>query len=123
MRDNKWGRIVTLGSVQQLRPNPQMIVYAASKAAQSNMVKLLATQLGKYGITINNLSPGAIETIRNKEALADTAYRKKIENAIPIGYVGQPSDIAPTALLLCTDAGRYITDTDILVDGGMSIPQ
>lgn len=122
MEKKKWGRIITLGSVQQYRPNQQMIVYAATKTGQHNMVRNLAPQLAKLGITINNLAPGAIETIRNKEALSDKDYREKIENSIPVGYVGEPIDIAPMALLLCSDAGRYITGADMLVDGGMSLP-
>lgn len=122
MRERKWGRIVTVGSVQQYRPNTAMAVYAATKAAQRNLVMTLCAQLANDGITINNIAPGAIETIRNVEALADTAYRAKIEKSIPVGFVGQPEDIAPTVLLLCSNEGRYITGTDIPVDGGMSIP-
>ena len=122
MRAQKWGRIVTVGSVQQNRPNTAMIVYAASKSAQLNMVRTLAVQLSAEGITVNNLAPGCIETIRNVEALSDPAYRKKIENVIPVGFIGQPDDLAGAALLLCSDAGRYITGADFLVDGGMSLP-
>lgn len=122
MRSRKWGRIVTIGSVQQRRPNTAMAVYAATKAAQNNLVMTLSSQLAEYGITINNVAPGAIETIRNTEALADTSYRAKIEKSIPVGFVGEPEDVAPTVLLLCSDEGRYITGADIPVDGGMSIP-
>ena len=122
MREKKWGRIVTIGSVQQSRPNTAMAVYAATKAAQNNLVMTLCVQLASDGITINNIAPGAIETIRNTKVLADADYRKKIETSIPVGFVGQPKDIAPTVLLLCSDEGRYITGADIPVDGGMSIP-
>ena len=122
MRERKWGRIVTVGSVQQSRPNTAMAVYAATKAAQNNLVMTLCGQLAGDGITINNIAPGAIETVRNEKALSDEAYRAKIENSIPVGFVGQPADIAPTVLLLCSDEGRYITGADIPIDGGMSIP-
>lgn len=122
MREKHWGRIVTVGSVQQWHPNTSMTIYAASKAAQSNMTRTLSTQLAKDGITINNIAPGAIETVRNEEVLADAAYRRKIENSIPVGFVGQPSDIAPLVMLLCSDEGRYLTGADIPIDGGMSIP-
>ena len=122
MRAKQWGRIVTVGSVQQWRPNTAMTVYAASKAAQSNMTRTLSTQLAKDGITINNIAPGAIETVRNEEVLADAAYRQKIEKSIPVGFVGQSYDIAPLVMLLCSDEGRYITGADIPIDGGMSIP-
>ena len=122
MRERKWGRIVTVGSVQQHRPNTAMAVYAATKAAQNNLVMTLCGQLAGDGITINNIAPGAIETVRNEKALSDATYREKIEKSIPVGFVGQPGDIAPTVLLLCSDEGRYITGADIPIDGGMSIP-
>ena len=122
MRKQGWGRILTVGSVQQSRPNTAMAVYAATKAAQNNLCMTLCGQLAGDGITINNIAPGAIETVRNEKVLADPDYRKMIENAIPVGFVGQPEDIAPTILLLCSNEGRYITGANIPIDGGMSIP-
>ena len=121
MKKNKWGRIVTLGSVQQSRPHPQMIVYAASKMAQLSMVKNLAAQIGKYGVTINNLAPGVFPTVRNEEVLKDEKYKAIIEGKIPLGFIGDPVDCAATTLLLCSDAGKYITGQDIFVDGGMGL--
>jgi NAD(P)-dependent dehydrogenase (short-subunit alcohol dehydrogenase family) len=121
MQKKKWGRIVTIGSVQQIRPHQQMIAYAASKVAQVSMIKSLAPQFGPNGVTINNLAPGAIFTGRNEEVLKDEHYRKNTEAKIPLGYVGEPTDCAATALLLCSDAGRYITGQDIFVDGGMGL--
>lgn len=123
MEYKKWGRIVTLGSVQQNRPSKQMIVYAASKAAQLNIVKNLSWQLGYKGITINNLAPGVIETVRNKDVLSNDSFRVEIEKNIPVGYIGEPNDLASMALLLCSDAGRYVSGADIFVDGGMSLPE
>lgn len=121
MKEKGWGRIVTIGSVQQLRPHQQMIAYAASKVAQLSMVKSLAPQFGAFGVTINNLAPGAILTGRNKEVLRDETYKKNVEAKIPLGFIGEPADCAATALLLCSDAGRYITGQDIFVDGGMGL--
>ncbi len=123
MESKGWGRIVTLGSVQQNRPSKQMIVYAASKAAQLSMVKNLAWQLGNKGITINNLAPGVIGTVRNEEVLSNEVFKTKIVKNIPLGYIGEPDDLASMALLLCSDAGRYISGADIFVDGGMSLPE
>jgi NAD(P)-dependent dehydrogenase (short-subunit alcohol dehydrogenase family) len=121
MQERKWGRILTIGSVQQLRPHQQMIAYAASKVAQVSMVKSLAPQFGPNGVTINNLAPGAIATGRNEEVLKDGAYKAGVEAKIPLGFIGEPVDCAATALLLCSDAGRYITGQDIYVDGGMGL--
>ena len=121
MQQKKWGRIVTVGSVQQARPHQQMIVYAASKMAQVSMVKSLAPQFGIDGVTINNIAPGAIYTGRNEEVLKDDDYKKAVEAKIPLGFIGEPSDCAATTLLLCSNAGRYITGQDIFVDGGMGL--
>ena len=121
MQQKKWGRIVTVGSVQQSRPHPHMIVYAASKMAQLSMVKSLAPQFAPYGVTINNLAPGAIYTKRNETVLHDQDYKAKVEAGIPAGYIGEPQDCAATALLLCSEGGRYITGQDIFVDGGMGL--
>lgn len=123
MQEKGWGRILTLGSVQQNRPSQQMVVYAASKAAQMNIVKNLARQLGSKGITINNLAPGVIGTVRNEDVLSNEEFKKNIENSIPLRFIGIPDDLASMALLLCSNAGRYITGADILVDGGMSLPE
>lgn len=121
MKEKGWGRIVTIGSVQQVRPHQEMIAYAASKVAQTSMVKSLAPQFGPFGVTINNLAPGAILTGRNEEVLRDKNYKKNVEAKIPLGFIGEPADCAATALLLCSDAGRYITGQDIFVDGGMGL--
>jgi NAD(P)-dependent dehydrogenase (short-subunit alcohol dehydrogenase family) len=121
MQKKQWGRIVTVGSVQQVRPHQQMIAYAASKVAQVSMVKSLAPQFAPNGVTINNLAPGAISTGRNEEVLKDEQYKKNVEAKIPVGFIGEPSDCAPAALLLCSGAGRYITGQDIYVDGGMGL--
>lgn len=122
MRARKWGRILTVGSVQQRRPHPDMVVYAASKAAQENMARNLAKQLGPEGITVNNLAPGVIMTDRNTDALADGAYAARVRELIPLRAFGEAGDCAGAALLLCSDAGRYITGVDLFVDGGMGLP-
>jgi NAD(P)-dependent dehydrogenase (short-subunit alcohol dehydrogenase family) len=98
-----------------------MIVYAASKNAQLSMVRSMAPEFARHGVTVNNLAPGAIITGRNEEVLKDNAYKKLTEAKIPLGYIGEPVDCAPAALLLCSDAGRYITGQDIFVDGGMGL--
>jgi NAD(P)-dependent dehydrogenase (short-subunit alcohol dehydrogenase family) len=99
-----------------------MAIYAATKSAVANLVRNLAPQLAPSGVTINNLAPGAIATARNEQALADAAYREKVLARIPLGHVGKPADCAGLAILLCSDAGHYITGQDIFVDGGMGLP-
>lgn len=121
MSKNKWGRIVSVGSVQQYKPHKDMLVYAGTKEAQMSMVKNLAKQLAPAGITVNCMSPGVIATPRNEDALSDKEYAKKIQDGIPCGFAGRAEDCAGAVLLLCSEGGRYITGTDIVVDGGMRL--
>jgi len=121
MKAQKWGRIVTIGSVQEAKPHPDMLVYSASKAAQTNMMQSLALQLAGDGITVNNVAPGVIYTDRNVEALSDPAYAKVVTDSIPVGFYGEPEDCAGIVSLLCSEEGRYITGQNIFVDGGKSI--
>jgi len=121
MKKNGWGRIVTIGSVQEAKPHPDMLIYSASKAAQTNMMQSLALQLAKDGITVNNVAPGVIYTDRNIEALSDPDYAKKVTDSIPVGFYGEPDDCAGIVSLICSDEGRYITGQSIYVDGGKGI--
>ena len=121
MKEQKWGRIVTIGSVQEAKPHPDMLVYSASKAAQTNMVQSLSLQLAANGITVNNVAPGVIYTDRNVEALSDVEYAKKVTSSIPVGFYGEPEDCVGIVSLLCSEQGRYITGQSIFVDGGKSI--
>lgn len=122
MKAQKWGRLIVVGSVQERRPHPDMVAYAATKGAQENLVRNIARQVAAEGITVNNLCPGVFATDRNKEALADPVYSEKVLNAIPMHLAAEPEDAAGAALLLASDAGRYITGATILVDGGLSLP-
>lgn len=121
METQKWGRIITIGSVQEAKPHPDMLIYSSIKAAQTAMVKSLSLQLAKDGITVNNVAPGVIYTDRNREALADPDYAKKVSDSIPAGFYGEPEDCAGIVSLLCSEKGRYITGQSIFVDGGKSV--
>ncbi len=121
MKENGWGRIVTIGSVNQYNQHPELALYGMSKAAQLKLIQNIAPFLAPYGVTVNNVAPGAINTPRNEEALNDKEFKQKVENSIPCGYIGEPEDISPAVLLLCSDEGRYITGTDLVIDGGMML--
>ena len=121
MKKKGWGRIVTIGSVNQYNQHPELSLYGVTKAAQMKMVENLAPQLAPFGITINNVAPGAINTPRNTEALKDEVFKNKVISSIPCGYIGEAKDIAPAVLLLCSEEGRYITGSDLKIDGGMSL--
>jgi NAD(P)-dependent dehydrogenase (short-subunit alcohol dehydrogenase family) len=119
MASRGWGRVVTIGSVQQVRPHPRMMVYAGTKAAQLNWAWNLARQFGGQGVTVNNLAPGAILTARNRVQMATEG--KALKQRIPAGRLGTPDDLAGAALLLCSDAGSYINGVNLYVDGGRAI--
>ena len=123
MKARGWGRMMVVGSVQERRPHPMKIAYAASKGAQENMVRNIARQVAAEGITVNNLCPGVFATDRNKYMYDDPAYEKAVLDAIPMHLVAEPIDAAGTAVLLASDAGRYITGATIVIDGGLSLPR
>ncbi len=117
----KWGRIVTVGSVNQYNNHEMLTVYGMTKAAQMKMVQNIAQSLAPHGVTINNIAPGAIYTPRNARDLSDDDFKKAVESKIPCGYVGTPEDVAPAVLLMCSEEGRYITGAELLIDGGMHL--
>jgi len=119
MRSRGWGRILTIGSVNQTRPEPTLAVYAALKSAQDNLARNLARQLADTGITVNNLSPGLVATARNCwRREDDDAWRQIQYAANPMHRAATPDEMAGAALLLCSDAGRFITGIDLPVTGG-----
>ena len=121
MQARHWGRILCVGSVQEFRPHKDMLMYAAGKCAMQSMVRNLGKQLAPYGVTINNLCPGVIDTPRNAGALADPTYARQVYAGIPMAYAGVPDDCVGAALLFCSDAGRYITGSELVIDGGMQL--
>jgi glucose 1-dehydrogenase len=122
MVQRKWGRIITVGSVQQHRTSPGLIPYGATKAAQEHIARNFARQLSEHGVTVNNLAPGLIDTDRTAHAVQDPATMKTWLDRIPARRVGKPSDLVGAALLLCSEAGAYITGVDLPVDGGLRLP-
>jgi gluconate 5-dehydrogenase len=119
LRRQRWGRIVNVGSIQQMTGNETMLAYAMSKAALENMTLALARDFAGDGVTVNNLAPGYFHTIRNPQ-LDTPQERRKAGARIPLGRVGKPQDVGGIALVLCSDAGQYITGQTIYVDGGIS---
>ena len=121
MQERKWGRVITMGSVQQVKPHEAMLVYSAGKAALCNMMLSLAPHIAPDGVTINNLAPGAIRTDRNAEALSDPAYEEHVRSLIPVRYIGIPEDIAAIAVYLASEESKYMTGENIYVAGGKDL--
>lgn len=122
MIGRRWGRILAVGSVQQVRPNPNLLAYAGLKSALSTVMRSLARAHAAQGITCNTLAPGLIDTSRSDDLKQDGALYRSILDRIPAGTAGLPDDCVGAALLLCSDAGRYITGVDLFIDGGMHLP-
>ena len=121
MKKQGWGRIVTVGSVNQYRNHPELPMYAATKCAVMSLVKNIAKQAAPYGVTVNNIAPGAIATPRNAAIYESDELRKAVEATIPMGRFGQVEECVGAVLLLCSDAGAYITGSDIVMDGGLRL--
>jgi NAD(P)-dependent dehydrogenase (short-subunit alcohol dehydrogenase family) len=119
MKERGWGRVLTIGSVNQTTPEPVLSVYAALKSAQHNLSINLAKEYAPFGVTVNNLSPGLVATERNKWRREDADAWAEIEQASsPMRRAGKPSEMAGAALLLCSDAGSFITGADLQATGG-----
>lgn len=119
-KSQKWGRILNIGSIQGFGGNASMLPYSLSKSAMATMTKALARDLGRDGITVNNLSPGWMNTFRNRDDFSTEQDKESKGKRLLLGRVGEPEDVAGTALLLCSAAGEYITGQNIAIDGGIT---
>jgi glucose 1-dehydrogenase len=120
-RPQRWGRIINLGSIQQQRGNPDMLPYSMSKLALENLTQALARDLAADQITVNLIAPGYFNTWRNREEFRTPEDFVERAHFVPMGRIGEPGDTAGITLLLCSEAGGYITGQSIFVDGGMSV--
>jgi NAD(P)-dependent dehydrogenase (short-subunit alcohol dehydrogenase family) len=119
-REQKWGRLINLGSLQGKSGNPHMLPYSMSKAALENFTKAAARDLGKDGITANIIAPGYFNTWRNRDEFQTPEDFVKRSQGIPLKRIGEREDCAGAALLLCSEAGSYITGQTLCIDGGIS---
>jgi glucose 1-dehydrogenase len=118
----KYGRIINLGSVQQRTAEGGMLAYAMSKAALELQTRVLARHLASQQVTVNMISPGYFDTWRNRNDFRDAEHKaEKGKKFVPLGRIGEPADCAGVALLLCSEAGGYITGQTIYVDGGITL--
>lgn len=121
MAQRGWGRVVAIGSVLAERPRAETLAYAAAKAAQAVALNAIAREVAGAGVTMNIVSPGAIEIEKNAARYADPAFRRAVVARIPAGRPGLPEDVAGAVLFLCSDAASYVTGADIPVNGGWTI--
>ena len=111
------GRIINVSSVIGLIGNAGQCNYAASKAGLIGFTQSAARELASRGITVNALAPGFIET--DMTAGFTEPMRAELLQRIPLGFFGQPEDVAGAALFLASPAARYLTGQVLTVDGGM----
>jgi 3-oxoacyl-[acyl-carrier protein] reductase len=119
MLKRRAGRIIQISSVVGATGNPGQANYAAAKAGLVGMSKALAQEVASRGITVNVVAPGFIETPMT-DALND-AQRAKLLEAIPLGRMGQPADVAAAVVYLASDAAGWVTGATLHVNGGMAM--
>jgi glucose 1-dehydrogenase len=113
------GKIVNISSVHEELPFPHFTAYCMTKGAMRMMTRNIAIELAPYGINVNNIAPGAIETPINTKLLHDPALLKALIANIPLGRLGKPEDVASMAVFLASSEADYVTATTFFVDGGL----
>lgn len=113
----RWGRIISLSSVVGATGNPGQANYAASKAGLIAFSKSLAKEIASRGITVNVVAPGFIDTDMTK--VLTESQKEALLQAIPVGTMGAPEDIAASVAFLASEQARYITGETLHVNGGM----
>lgn len=114
------GSIVIVSSVGGLIASDTIGAYNISKAADFQLVRNLALELGRQNIRVNAIAPGVIRTDFARALWEDPEAEAALQQAVPLGRIGEPEDIAGAALFLASDAGRYVNGQGIIVDGGMT---
>lgn len=119
MLKRRAGRIISISSIVGSTGNPGQANYAAAKAGLSGMTKALAQEVASRGVTVNIVAPGFIETPMT-DVLNDS-QKSKLSEAIPLGRLGQPADIAAAVVYLASDEAGWVTGATLHVNGGMAM--
>lgn len=114
------GRIINIASILGLRTIGQVAPYNAAKAGLLHLTQALAMEWARYGIQVNAISPGYIETEMN-QAFWQTPAGKRLIDRVPQRRLGKPAELDGALLLLASDAGAFMTGANIVVDGGHTV--
>jgi NAD(P)-dependent dehydrogenase (short-subunit alcohol dehydrogenase family) len=117
MKQRKWGRIVHISSIMGFVSKEKRNVYSATKTALRGFARATALDLGEFGITVNCIAPGPFLTDLPMGILTEQE-KKDFARTTAMNRWGDPKELAGPILLLCSDAGSYITGTTMVVDGG-----
>jgi NAD(P)-dependent dehydrogenase (short-subunit alcohol dehydrogenase family) len=121
MAKRKDGAVVIVSSIGGLRGSGMLGAYGISKAADMQLARSLAVEWGPHNIRVNAIAPGLVKTDFAKALWSDKALLETTLKQAPLGIIGEPVDIAGTAILLASSAGRFITGQTFVVDGGVTI--
>ncbi len=119
MRERGYGRIVNIASIGGKHGAPEQAHYSASKAAVMGFTRVLAQEVGQFGITANCICPGIIVTEMGRTNLSDRANVDKWEAATALRRLGQPEDVVGTAVFFASDASAFVTGQTLNVCGGI----
>ncbi|KGR78718.1 glucose 1-dehydrogenase [Ureibacillus manganicus] len=117
MRSKGSGSIINISSIAAIVGEQGGLPYQASKGATRVLTKAAALDLAKDGIRVNSIHPGLIKTPMSDAALNDET-REHMISTIPLGFIGEPDDIAYPVLFLASDESRFMTGSEVVVDGG-----
>ena len=122
MKTQNNGSIINISSMASQYGIPKVIGYSASKGAIEAMTRAMAVELAQFGIRVNCIAPGFIKTKMSAKALdTDPERKNKVLGRTPMGFLGEPDDIADAAYFFATAESKYVTGTVLPVDGGNSI--
>lgn len=121
MADRGDGTIIYVSSIAGIKGTDDIGTYGISKAAVIAMARNLAVTWGKHGIRVNTIAPGLVRTDFAKALWENPERLARVEEHYPMRRIGEPDDIAGTAVFLASEAGRYITGQTIVVDGGATV--